>query len=120
MTHQERWLESRWKGQHMKKEAKRAQGMSPTENDAWWASVVARDPRADGVFYYAVSTTGIYCRPSCASRLPRPAHVQFYATCADAEKAGFRPCKRCQPNQPALAHQHAALVAQACQLIAQA
>lgn len=104
----------------MKKEAKKAHGVSATENDSRWASAVARDPRADGTFYYSVSTTGVYCRPSCASRLPRPNHVQFYATCADAEKAGFRPCKRCQPNQPALAQQHAAIVSQACRLIAQA
>ena len=56
--------------------------------------------------------------PSCAARLARPEHVQFHVTCADAEKAGFRPCKRCQPNQPALAEQHAAMIAEACRLIA--
>src|SRR6202043_1954433 len=89
-----------------------------TENDPRWASVVARDPQAK--FYYAVKTTGVYCRPSCAARLARPEHVQFHATCADAEKAGFRPCKRCQPNQPALAEQHSAMIAEACRLIAEA
>src|SRR2546423_11413897 len=90
-----------------------------TKSDARWASVVARNAEADGTFYYAVKTTGVYCRPSCAARLARPEHVQFHATCADAEKAGFRPCKRCQPNQPALAEQHAAMIAEACRLIAE-
>ncbi|HUL13554.1 MAG TPA: Ada metal-binding domain-containing protein [Methylococcaceae bacterium] len=45
-----------------------------------------------------MKTTGVYCRPSCAARLPRPENVRFYATCEDAERAGFRPCKRCRPN----------------------
>jgi AraC family transcriptional regulator of adaptative response/methylated-DNA-[protein]-cysteine methyltransferase len=79
--------------------------------------VVRRDRTADGTFYYAVRTTGVYCRPSCAARLPRREHVRFYATCEEAEQAGFRPCKRCRPNQPALAEQHAAAVAKACRLI---
>ena len=98
---------------------KNAQSASATEKDPRWASVVARNSEADGTFYYAVKTTGVYCRPSCAARLARPEHVQFHATCADAEKAGFRPCKRCQPNQPALAEQHAAMIAEACRLIAE-
>ncbi|WP_201362521.1 bifunctional DNA-binding transcriptional regulator/O6-methylguanine-DNA methyltransferase Ada [Dictyobacter formicarum] len=103
----------------MDTEAKRAQKASAIEKDPRWASVVARNPQADGTFYYSVTTTGVYCRPSCAARLARPEHVQFHATCADAEKAGFRPCKRCQPNQAALAEQHAAIVAKACHLIAE-
>lgn len=107
------------KGKQMNTEAKRAHSASATEKDPRWASVVAHNPQADGTFYYSVSTTGVYCRPSCASRLARPEHVQFHATCADAEKAGFRPCKRCQPNQPALAEQHTAIVAEACRLIAE-
>lgn len=102
----------------MNRFVKNAQSASATEKDPRWASVVARSADADGTFYYAVKTTGVYCRPSCAARLARPEHVQFHATCADAEKAGFRPCKRCQPNQPALAEQHAAMIAEACRLIA--
>src|SRR5579859_1612730 len=86
-------------------------------SDPRWAAVVARDAEADGTFYYSVKTTGIYCRPSCPARLPRPEHVQFHATCEEAEQAGFRPCKRCQPDQPSLAEQHAAIVAEACRLI---
>lgn len=67
-------------------------------NDTRWAALVARDSNADGQFYYSVKTMGVYCRPSCKSRLPRPENVAFHETSADAEKAGFRPCKRCKPN----------------------
>ena len=65
-------------------------------------------------------TTGVYCRPSCAARLPRRENVAFHATCADAERAGFRPCKRCRPNEPARAERQAAAVATACRLIEEA
>ena len=88
-----------------------------TADDPRWAAIVARDPSADGTFYYSVATTGVYCRPSCAARLARPEHVQFHATRTDAEQAGFRPCKRCKPDQPPLAERHAAKVAQICRLI---
>jgi AraC family transcriptional regulator of adaptative response/methylated-DNA-[protein]-cysteine methyltransferase len=82
-----------------------------------WEALVRRDRSADGAFYYSVQTTGVYCRPSCAARLPRRENVQFHATCADAERAGFRPCKRCRPNQVSLAEQQAAAVVKACRLI---
>lgn len=85
--------------------------------DPRWASVVAREAKADGTFYYSVKTTGVYCRPSCAARLARPENVQFHATREEAENAGFRPCKRCRPDQPSLTEQHAAKVAAACRLI---
>src|SRR5271163_5013717 len=91
--------------------------VTATENDARWASIAARDPNADGKFYYSVRTTGVYCRPSCAARLARPENVRFHLTCEDAEKAGFRPCKRCKPGQPALTEQNAKKVAKACRLI---
>jgi AraC family transcriptional regulator of adaptative response/methylated-DNA-[protein]-cysteine methyltransferase len=86
-----------------------------TENDPRWAAVVARDPEAN--FYYSVKTKGVYCRPGCAARLARPENVQFYRTCEDAENAGFRPCKRCKPNQISLVEQHARMIASACRLI---
>src|SRR5471032_2656343 len=89
---------------------KNAQRAAATENDPRWAAVVARDSKADGSFWYSVTTTGVYCRPSCAARLPRPQNVRFYRTRAEAEKAGFRPCKRCKPDQPPLLEQHAAQV----------
>jgi AraC family transcriptional regulator, regulatory protein of adaptative response / methylated-DNA-[protein]-cysteine methyltransferase len=98
--------------------AKDAQLAAVTVSDSRWAAVVARDAEADGTFYYSVKTTGVYCRPSCAARHARPEHVQFHETCEEAEKAGFRPCKRCQPKQPSLQEQHAEVVARACQLIA--
>ncbi|MBI1880868.1 MAG: methylphosphotriester-DNA--protein-cysteine methyltransferase family protein [Chloroflexi bacterium] len=100
--------------------AKNAQLAAATVNDPRWASVVARDPETDGMFYYSVKTTGVYCRPSCAARLARPENVRFHTTCEDAEKAGFRPCKRCKPNQPARVEQYAAKVTEACRIIEEA
>ncbi|HWN20009.1 MAG TPA: bifunctional DNA-binding transcriptional regulator/O6-methylguanine-DNA methyltransferase Ada [Gemmatimonadales bacterium] len=88
-----------------------------TESDPRWASVVARSTAADGNFFYSVKTTGVYCRPSCAARKARPENVSFHPTREDAESAGFRPCKRCKPDQPSLGEQHAAMVTEACRLI---
>jgi AraC family transcriptional regulator of adaptative response/methylated-DNA-[protein]-cysteine methyltransferase len=85
--------------------------------DPRWAAVVARDPKADGKFFYSVRTTGVYCRPSCGSRRARRENVAFHATAAAAERAGFRPCKRCKPDQASLASQHAATVARICRRI---
>jgi len=86
-------------------------------DDQRWAAVVRRDRDADGEFYYSVKTTGVYCRPSCAARLARRENVAFHISCEAAEKAGFRPCKRCQPNGPGLDEQYAARVARACRTI---
>ena len=88
--------------------------------DPRWATVVSRDSKADGTFFFSVKTTNVYCRPSCAARLARPENVQFHRTVADAEKAGFRPCKRCTPNQPPLAEQYAAKIAEVCRRIEEA
>lgn len=82
-----------------------------------WARVVARDSSADGEFWYSVATTGIFCRPSCASRTANPKNVRFHDTIATAEAAGFRACKRCKPNQPSSDVQNAATVARICRLI---
>ena len=82
-----------------------------------WAAVVRRDRRSDGIFYYSVRTTGVYCRPSCAARLARRENVRFHSTRGEAERAGFRPCKRCRPDQPPRADERAAAVARACRLI---
>lgn len=89
---------------------KKGQLAASAVNDLRWASVAARNAEADGSFYYAVKTTGVYCRPSCAARLARPENVGFYGTREEAEKAGFRPCKRCQPDRPSLVEQYAAKV----------
>lgn len=88
--------------------------------DPRWAALSARDASADGTFFYSVETTGVYCRPSCGARTPRPENVAFHATAAAAEHAGFRACKRCKPDQPSLAEQHAELVAELCRFIAEA
>ena len=88
--------------------------------DTRWAAILARDPAADGRFFYSVRTTGVYCRPSCASRRARRENVAFHETREDAERAGFRPCRRCKPDQPTLREQHGRVVAAACRRIEQA
>jgi AraC family transcriptional regulator of adaptative response/methylated-DNA-[protein]-cysteine methyltransferase len=90
---------------------------TPGADDARWQAVVARDRAADGTFVYSVQTTGVYCRPSCASRLARRTNVQFHATPADARRAGFRACRRCRPDRPGAEHAHAAMIADACRAI---
>src|SRR4051794_2360368 len=72
-----------------------------------YAAIARRDRGADGRFVYSVSTTGVYCRPSCAARLARRENVRFHADCAAAERAGFRACKRCHPDGPALEEEYA-------------
>jgi AraC family transcriptional regulator of adaptative response/methylated-DNA-[protein]-cysteine methyltransferase len=89
----------------------------PILRDPRWAAVVARDSRADGTFYYSVATTGVYCRPSCASRQANPKNVRFHRTASDAERAGFRACRRCKPDQPPLEQLHAVKVADICRVI---
>ena len=86
-------------------------------SDPRWTRVISRDAASDGRFFYSVRTTGVYCRPSCPSRAPRPENVAFHACVADAERAGFRPCKRCRPDQPSRAVLHAAKVAELCRYI---
>jgi AraC family transcriptional regulator of adaptative response/methylated-DNA-[protein]-cysteine methyltransferase len=85
--------------------------------DPRWQAVALRDRTFDGHFYYAVKTTGIYCRPSCAARAAKPGNISFHATPEDAERAGFRPCKRCKPNELDLAGRHAAKIAEICRHI---
>jgi len=85
-----------------------------------WVAVREKDPDADGQFFFAVKTTRIYCQPTCASRLPNPANVDFFLTAQAAEAAGFRPCKRCRPDQPPERSEQAERIVQACAIIAQA
>src|SRR5690606_6901567 len=89
------------------------------END-FWLAVTNRDAKADGRFFYAVKTTGIYCRPSCGARTPKRENTFFYLSGADAEKAGFRPCKRCKPEQLPLTDQHRAMIIGLCRHIEEA
>lgn len=83
--------------------------------DPRWAALRTRDP--DATFFYSVRTTGVYCRPSCAARPARPENVAFHATTAAAERAGFRPCKRCRPTEPPAAARDAAVIARLCRLL---
>lgn len=95
----------------------RALQAAATVADPRWAAVVARDAAADGRFVYAVKSTGVYCRPSCGARPARPENVAFHASPAEAERAGFRPCKRCRPDEAPLAQRQAARVAEWCRAI---
>jgi AraC family transcriptional regulator, regulatory protein of adaptative response / methylated-DNA-[protein]-cysteine methyltransferase len=80
--------------------ARRGEPAAFSNDDARWEAVGRRDRSADGAFFCAVRTTGVYCRPSCAAR-PRRENVVFHATAAEAEQAGFRPCRRCRPGAAA-------------------
>ena len=80
-----------------------------------WRAIKTRDSSADGKFYYGVRTTGVYCRPSCHSRLPDRKNVLFFPTREAAERAGFRACKRC--SGPSLREDYAGAVVRACQKI---
>ncbi|MBB2190104.1 bifunctional DNA-binding transcriptional regulator/O6-methylguanine-DNA methyltransferase Ada [Gluconacetobacter azotocaptans] len=91
-----------------------------TERDPRWARIVARDRSADGLFWYSVATTGVYCRPSCPSRTAKPVNVRLHDTPADARAAGFRPCLRCRPDDAPRPMRNAAIVAGACRAIDQA
>jgi AraC family transcriptional regulator, regulatory protein of adaptative response / methylated-DNA-[protein]-cysteine methyltransferase len=86
-------------------------------DDPRWAHIVARDKKADGRFWYSVSTTGVYCRPSCPSRIPNPKNVQFHRSLESAKATGFRPCKRCRPDGNSVEAENAALIAKACRII---
>jgi AraC family transcriptional regulator of adaptative response/methylated-DNA-[protein]-cysteine methyltransferase len=86
-------------------------------DDARWERIVARDKTADGEFWYSVSTTGVYCRPSCPSRVANPVNVQLHDALDDARATGFRPCKRCNPDGLSIEAENAALVAKACRII---
>ncbi|MBV8776850.1 MAG: bifunctional DNA-binding transcriptional regulator/O6-methylguanine-DNA methyltransferase Ada [Alphaproteobacteria bacterium] len=89
------------------------------DQEKCWAAVCAHDASQDGQWFYSVKTTGVFCRPGCASRQPLRRNVAFYGTIAEAEAAGFRPCKRCRPNEGSPADRHIAAVERACALIRQ-
>jgi len=85
--------------------------------ESFWQAVQARDERFNGVFVYAVHSTGIYCKPSCPARRPRRQQVAFFSSCDAAEAAGFRPCRRCQPRLALSQDQQVELIQRACGLI---
>ena len=85
-----------------------------------WQAVKRRDPAFDGKFFFAVRTTGVYCRPSCASRPAKRENVAFFATVAEAEKAGYRGCKRCRPDRLGAPDPQVEAISRACEQIEQA
>lgn len=86
-------------------------------DDPRWARIVARDKTADGHLWYSVATTGVYCRPSCPSRIANPKNVQLHDSLESAKTTGFRPCRRCHPDGPSIECENAGLVAKACRVI---
>ena len=94
------------------------QARAMTDDRARWTAVVARDRQADGEFVYAVRSTGIYCRPSCPSRKPTRSRVEFFATPSDAEREGFRACKRCHPKDAASVDPWTEKIQRACVYLA--
>lgn len=87
------------------------------DESQYWDAVVRRDTAFEGKFIYAVKSTGIYCRPGCPSRPPKRENVAFFSDCQSAEAAGFRACKRCNPNGVSISEKSAAVISEACRLI---
>ncbi len=82
-----------------------------------WEALVSRDRAMQGNFVYGVTTTGVYCLPGCPSRLPNPGNILFFDSCEQAEKAGFRPCKRCNPASAGRRNPRIGLIIEACKTI---
>ncbi len=91
-----------------------------SREDAWREAVRRRDPAFDGAFVFAVKTTGVYCRPSCKSRPAKRENVSFYPSAEAAERAGYRACKRCRPDQLGAPDPQVEAVRRACERIAAA
>jgi AraC family transcriptional regulator of adaptative response/methylated-DNA-[protein]-cysteine methyltransferase len=89
-------------------------------NERRWESVIRRDRCADGAFWYGVRTTGVFCRPSCPSRLPRRENVVFFPTVREALESGFRPCRRCRPDAGRVTDPHLEAIVAACRRIEEA
>lgn len=91
--------------------------MNGSGDEHRWRSLVRRDIHADGLFWYGVRTTGVFCRPSCPSRLPKRENVLFFASATEAHAAGFRPCRRCRPDVASRSEPHLERILRACGLI---
>ncbi|QQN74335.1 bifunctional DNA-binding transcriptional regulator/O6-methylguanine-DNA methyltransferase Ada [Croceicoccus sp. YJ47] len=89
----------------------------PADENRYWEAVVRRDTAFEGKFVYAVTSTGIFCRPGCPSRLPKRENVTFFSDCRSAEGAGFRACRRCNPDGISISEESAAAISAACRLI---
>jgi AraC family transcriptional regulator, regulatory protein of adaptative response / methylated-DNA-[protein]-cysteine methyltransferase len=101
----------------MTHEEQQRQHQAVVADDPRWARIVARDRTADGHLWYSVVTTGVYCRPSCASRVANPRNVLLHATLEEAKATGFRPCKRCNPDGLSVEAENVSIAARACRLI---
>jgi AraC family transcriptional regulator of adaptative response/methylated-DNA-[protein]-cysteine methyltransferase len=86
-------------------------------DDPRWAQILARDRTADGHFWYSVSTTGVYCKPSCPSRAANPKNVRLHDSVDSAKAGGFRACRRCHPDRASPEVGNVTLVATACRII---
>lgn len=92
--------------------------MAAAQEKKWWDAVLARDAARDGEFFFAVASTGVYCRPSCPAKRPRRQNVTFFRNPEEAEKAGYRACLRCRPKS-AGRNSHADTVKNICRYIEQ-
>jgi AraC family transcriptional regulator of adaptative response/methylated-DNA-[protein]-cysteine methyltransferase len=90
---------------------------APARDEERWQAVKRRDPAFDGQFLFAVRTTGVFCRPSCASRPAKRENVSFFSSVAEAEKAGYRACKRCRPDKLGAPDPQVQAVKRACERI---
>ena len=95
-------------------------GLAARDEGRWWDAVSRRDRAFDGAFFFAVRTTGVFCRPSCASRPAKRENVSFFETVEAAERAGFRACKRCRPEKLGAPDPQVEAVRRACERIASA
>ena len=96
---------------------RRGTELVPILSDPRWMRIVTRDRTGDGLFWYTVATTGIYCRPSCPSRAANPANVTIHDSLASARATGARPCRRCNPEGSGVDAGNAAIVERACRTI---
>jgi AraC family transcriptional regulator of adaptative response/methylated-DNA-[protein]-cysteine methyltransferase len=92
--------------------------VAQTKEAERWRAVAIRAPKADGAFYYAVRTTGVFCRPTCTSRRPLRENVEFFDTAQDALRAGYRACKRCRPVDGSTPDRAVEAMVEACRLLA--
>ena len=96
---------------------KKQMNLLPKNNESQWQAVLAKDARCDGQFVFAVSSTGIYCRPSCGSRRPRRENVSFFESPELAEQAGFRACRRCHPRETRTVAAQVQMAQDVCRII---
>jgi AraC family transcriptional regulator of adaptative response/methylated-DNA-[protein]-cysteine methyltransferase len=96
---------------------KEQMNLLPEDHELQWQAVLAKDARLDGQFVFAVSSTGIYCRPSCPSRRPHRERVSFFQLPEQAEQAGFRACRRCHPRDSQARDPQIRMAQEICRLI---